>query len=103
MSIVICGEEGQRSNVVNDIPFLVSSLPTGSLLGWVIPLQPGFNLEWPCSSLLTTLPTQLQVHGEKVLLRFSHGNNELPSPLSTSLWSSVMHTTKKQESVSNKE
>ena len=30
-----------------DVAFPVSSLPTGSLLGWVIPLQQGFNLEWP--------------------------------------------------------
>ena len=29
-----------------DVSFSVSSLPTGSLLGWVIPLQQGFKLEW---------------------------------------------------------
>ena len=30
-----------------DVSFLVSSLPTSSLLDWVISLQQGVNLEWP--------------------------------------------------------
>ena len=47
-SIVVCGEEVYRGTMWSrDVLFSVSSLPTDSLFGWVIPLQQGFNLEWP--------------------------------------------------------
>ena len=45
---MVCGDEVYRGQMWSrDVSFSVSSLPTGSLLGWVIPLQQGFNLEWP--------------------------------------------------------
>ena len=45
---MVCGEEVYRGQMWSrDVSFSVSSLPTDSVLGWVIPLQQGFNLEWP--------------------------------------------------------